>query len=102
MSKEATLETSDAGGVRGRTLFGHPLGLFVLFFTEMWERFSFYGMRGLLKLYMVNFLFVTMRQTFQGKAYDGTGNPNDVLGWSFVKSLMPTLTPEELAVCVTN
>jgi len=37
--------------------FGHPPGLFVLFFTEMWERFSFYGMRGLLVLYMVRHLF---------------------------------------------
>ena len=33
-------------------LFGHPKGLFVLFFTEMWERFSYYGMRGILVLYM--------------------------------------------------
>ena len=33
-------------------LFGHPIGLFVLFFTEMWERFSYYGMRVLLVLYM--------------------------------------------------
>jgi len=33
-------------------LFGHPTGLFVLFFTEMWERFSYYGMRGILVLYM--------------------------------------------------
>ena len=30
------------------TVLGHPSGLFVLFFTEMWERFSFYGMRSLL------------------------------------------------------
>lgn len=34
-------------------LFGHPKGLFLLFFTEMWERFSYYGMRGVLMLYMV-------------------------------------------------
>ncbi len=34
------------------TLFGHPIGLFILFFTEMWERFSYYGMRALLVLYM--------------------------------------------------
>ena len=33
-------------------LFGHPKGLFILFFTEMWERFSYYGMRGILVLYM--------------------------------------------------
>jgi len=35
---------------------GHPSGLYVLFFTEMWERFSYYGMRAILALYMVNAL----------------------------------------------
>lgn len=35
-----------------KELFGHPVGLYVLFFTEMWERFSYYGMRALLVLYM--------------------------------------------------
>ncbi len=35
------------------TLFGHPKGLFILFFAEMWERFSYYGMRAILTLYMV-------------------------------------------------
>lgn len=35
-----------------KELFGHPVGLYVLFFTEMWERFSYYGMRGLLILYI--------------------------------------------------
>ncbi len=34
-------------------LFGHPKGLYVLFFTELWERFSYYGMRAILVLYMV-------------------------------------------------
>jgi len=34
-------------------LFGQPIGLFILFFTEMWERFSYYGMRALLVLYLV-------------------------------------------------
>src|SRR5882757_1035852 len=33
--------------------FGHPRGLSTLFFTEMWERFSYYGMRAFLMLYMV-------------------------------------------------
>jgi POT family proton-dependent oligopeptide transporter len=37
----------------GPTLFGHPAGLFTLFFAEMWERFSYYGMRALLMLYIV-------------------------------------------------
>ena len=35
------------------TVLGHPSGLFVLFFTEMWERFSFYGMRSLLVLFFM-------------------------------------------------
>jgi POT family proton-dependent oligopeptide transporter len=35
------------------TLFGHPKALYLLFFTEMWERFSYYGMRGILMLYMI-------------------------------------------------
>jgi proton-dependent oligopeptide transporter, POT family len=39
-----------------KTFFGHPAGLFILFFTEMWERFSYYGMRALLVLYMVDYL----------------------------------------------
>lgn len=34
------------------TVLGHPIGLFILFFTEMWERFSFYGMRILLILFL--------------------------------------------------
>jgi POT family proton-dependent oligopeptide transporter len=33
-------------------MFGHPIGLYVLFFTEMWERFSYYGMRAILVLYI--------------------------------------------------
>ncbi|HZF89409.1 oligopeptide:H+ symporter [Streptomyces sp.] len=36
-----------------RTFFGHPRGLATLFMTEMWERFSYYGMRALLPLYLV-------------------------------------------------
>jgi POT family proton-dependent oligopeptide transporter len=34
------------------TILGHPKGLYLLFFTEMWERFSYYGMRAILMLYM--------------------------------------------------
>lgn len=47
-------------------IFGHPKGLFILFFTEMWERFSFYGMRALLTLYLVH----------------ATTTANPGLGWS--------------------
>jgi POT family proton-dependent oligopeptide transporter len=38
----------------GKTFFGHPRGLSTLFFTEMWERFSYYGMRALLILFMTD------------------------------------------------
>ncbi|WP_340199884.1 oligopeptide:H+ symporter [Ascidiimonas sp. W6] len=38
--------------INQRTVLGHPSGLFVLFFTEMWERFSYYGMRALLVLFL--------------------------------------------------
>lgn len=57
-----SIGATPAGTVRDhRTLLGHPAGLFVLFFTEMWERFSYYGMRALLVLYMVNFLIPGVR-----------------------------------------
>jgi proton-dependent oligopeptide transporter, POT family len=46
----AGMTTATATGER--QLFGHPTGLFVLFFAEMWERFSYYGMRALLVFYM--------------------------------------------------
>jgi POT family proton-dependent oligopeptide transporter len=51
----ASLSTVDA---RSRELFGHPRGLTFLFATEMWERFSYYGMRSLLVLYMVKYLLL--------------------------------------------
>lgn len=47
--------SSAASDRQQRTFLGHPLGLYVLFFSEMWERFSFYGMRALLVLYMLNY-----------------------------------------------
>ena len=43
-------------GVDTHTVLKHPVGLFVLFFTEMWERFSYYGMRALLVLFLVSTL----------------------------------------------
>ncbi len=48
-------------------MLGHPVGLFILFFTEMWERFSYYGMRALLVLYLIG---ETGKGSFSG------------LGWS--------------------
>lgn len=43
---------SDTTTMNQKTLFGHPIGLYILFLTEMWERFSYYGMRALLVFYM--------------------------------------------------
>ena len=40
--------------IERKEMFGHPTGLFVLFFTEMWERFSYYGMRAILVLYIIS------------------------------------------------
>ena len=37
-----------------KLIAGHPVGLFVLFFTEMWERFSYYGMRAILVLFLTS------------------------------------------------
>ena len=54
-----------------KELFGHPVGLYILFFTEMWERFSYYGMRAILVLYLV--------------AEATSGNPG--LGWTNAEAL---------------
>jgi proton-dependent oligopeptide transporter, POT family len=47
-----TATTAIAPG-SGAELFGHPRGLATLFFTEMWERFTYYGMRAILVLFLV-------------------------------------------------
>ncbi|OEV05443.1 peptide MFS transporter [Streptomyces oceani] len=47
-----SLSKAATGDPGNRTFFGHPSGLATLFLTEMWERFSFYGMRALLVLYL--------------------------------------------------
>ncbi|MBC7386532.1 MAG: peptide MFS transporter [Cryobacterium sp.] len=52
-------------------IFGHPKGLYVLFFTEMWERFSYYGMRALLVLYMTKYLIIEADKGMVIFGYDG-------------------------------
>ena len=54
LSTESAYAGPTAGG---KTFFGHPRGLATLFFTEMWERFSYYGMRALLTLFMTTATF---------------------------------------------
>src|SRR5215212_8097432 len=69
-------------------LFGHPKGLSVLFATEMWERFSYYGMASLLVLYMVKYLLLPERA-------------ETVIGYHAVKgaleSVFGPLAPQPLA-----
>ena len=54
------VDTVEASPVAAKSadLFGHPRGLTFLFTTEMWERFSYYGMRALLVLYMTKYLLL--------------------------------------------
>ena len=47
------MTTANVSRGQQESLFGHPVGLYTLFFAEMWERFSYYGMRALLVLYML-------------------------------------------------
>lgn len=51
----SSLDAPDRRGVpRDRAFFGHPLGLMTLFTTELWERFSYYGMRAILLYYLTD------------------------------------------------
>ena len=52
MSTDTAFEGPQKPNLGEKTFFGHPQGLSTLFFTEMWERFSYYGMRALLTLFM--------------------------------------------------
>ena len=60
-------------------LFGHPRGLTFLFATEMWERFSYYGMRALLVLYLVKLLLLP-------------GHADNVIGLATLRSLFESMT----------
>ncbi|MGN0019883.1 MAG: peptide MFS transporter [Sphingobacterium hotanense] len=65
-SEASFSEELEKQGIDGSLVLGHPSGLFVLFFTEMWERFSFYGMRVLL----INFLTSAI---ISGSPFSGWG-----------------------------
>ncbi|MFT5314516.1 MAG: POT family proton-dependent oligopeptide transporter, partial [Candidatus Krumholzibacteriia bacterium] len=54
MSQSADELSNKLGAEVTGTVLDHPAGLFILFFTEMWERFSYYGMRALLVLFLVS------------------------------------------------
>src|SRR2546423_11754434 len=78
----------DVMALRHTHLFGHPKGLTVLFATEMWERFSYFGMASLLVLYMVKYLLLP-------------GQVDAVLGYRAVKAALESvfgpLEPQPLA-----
>ena len=64
------LTSEGAARPKDTSFFGHPKGLAVLFLTEMWERFSYYGMRGLLILYLTqHFLFSDEKSSIMYGAY---------------------------------
>ncbi|MCB9854346.1 MAG: peptide MFS transporter [Phycisphaerales bacterium] len=68
---EDPAESASHVHVEEKTLFGHPHGLYFLFFTELWERFSFYTMRGILVLYMVAVVFKAMAEEVASGRADG-------------------------------
>lgn len=74
---------------KDKEYIGHPSGLFVLFFTEMWERFSFYGMRALLVLYMTKYLLFE------------PGRAAEVLGYNqlefFLKSVFGEMNIQQMS-----
>jgi POT family proton-dependent oligopeptide transporter len=76
------------GGPKGRELFGHPRGLYVLAGTELWDRISFHGMQALLTLYMVGQLFTP-------------GHVEKIVGFkgfsATVQAVFGHLTPQGLA-----
>jgi len=49
----------------GEEFWGHPKGLYICFFTEMWERFSFYGMKALLFLYLIKYHLFSDAPSYQ-------------------------------------
>ncbi|CAL2059023.1 peptide MFS transporter [Tenacibaculum sp. 190524A05c] len=59
--------------IKERELFGHPVGLYVLFFVEMWERFSYYGMRAILTLFLAAPILI--------------GDPQSGYGWTNAETL---------------
>jgi len=66
----ATIQMSNpAHAINGPRFLGHPVGLYVLFFTELWERFSYYGMRAILVLFITDSVI------------------NEGLGWSNERAL---------------
>ena len=90
MSQLDSRELGQATSGVGKTFLGHPVGLFLLFLVEMWERFSYYGMRAILMLYMISVLAVhqltpgvytnTLELQQMVTVDDGNGKTHDEVG----------------------
>jgi len=85
MNSENTPASNQGGGTldpySDTSFFGHPKGLAILFLTEMWERFSYYGMRALLIFYLTqHFLFSDQRSALIYGAYTALVYVMPVLG----------------------
>lgn len=79
------MDTSQANNssLNEKTIMGHPRGLVILFLTEMWERFSYYGMRGLLVIYLTqHFLFSDERSSLLYGAYTALVYVMTIIGGS--------------------
>jgi len=79
------MASTDLNAAGERTLFGHPRGLTFLFTTEMWERFSYYGMRAILVLYLTNFLLLH-------------GHVEGVIGYPAIKGFLEWMVGHPLDV----
>ncbi|WP_375202167.1 peptide MFS transporter [Hyphococcus sp.] len=83
MSEAIDVSTTPNAVKASKGFFGHPRGLAILFFTEMWERFSYYGMRGLLILYLTqHFLFSDQRSALMYGAYTALVYVMTIIGGS--------------------
>jgi len=72
-----------------KTFLGHPIGLYVLFFSELWERFNFYGMRALLIFYMTKtFLFEDGFASLSYGAYNGLVYATPLIGGMLADRLL--------------
>ncbi|AOE50423.1 peptide MFS transporter [Kangiella sediminilitoris] len=86
-----TAETNISNPGNEKTFLGHPRGLIILFFTEMWERFSYYGMRGLLIIYLTqHFLFSDEKSTILYGAYTALVYVMTIIGGSLADRYLGT------------
>ena len=92
MSEErvgATAPHSTLATAGERLILGHPRGLAILFLTEMWERFSYYGMRGLLIIYLTqHFLFSDERSALIYGAYGALVYVMTIIGGSLADNYL--------------